>query len=60
MTGSYSTKISLPILRLIGGVIAILFTGDSSSISTLAGFAALFGVTVKNSIMLTSHYQNLV
>ena len=51
--------INLP-FALVGGVIAVLFTGSSLSVGSMVGFITLFGITVRNSIMLVSHYKYLV
>ena len=51
--------INLP-FSLVGGVIAVLFTNGVLSIGSLVGFVTLFGITLRNSIMLVSHYQYLV
>jgi len=53
------TLINLP-FALIGGVIAVIFSGGWISIGSLVGFVTLFGITLRNSIMLLSHYQFLV
>jgi Cu/Ag efflux pump CusA len=45
---------------LVGGVIAVLLTGATLSLGSLVGFVTLFGITLRNSIMLVSHYEHLV
>lgn len=45
---------------LIGGVLAVLFSGATLSIGSLVGFVTLFGITLRNSAMLISHFDHLV
>jgi CzcA family heavy metal efflux pump len=45
---------------LVGGVMAVQLTGGSLSIGSVVGFVTLFGITVRNSIMLLSHYRHLL
>ena len=51
--------VNLP-FSLVGGVIAALLTGGWLSVGSLVGFVTLFGITLRNSIMLVSHYQHLI
>ncbi|MDZ4150881.1 efflux RND transporter permease subunit, partial [Methylicorpusculum sp.] len=52
------TLVNLP-FSLVGGIAAVLLSGESLSIGSVVGFVTLFGITVRNSIMLLSHYRYL-
>lgn len=53
------TFLNLP-FALVGGVVAVLSGGGWMTLGSLVGFVTLFGITLRNSIMLVSHYQYLV
>jgi len=53
------TLANLP-FALIGGIATVVLTGATLSVGSIVGFVTLFGITVRNSVMLLSHYRYLV
>ena len=45
---------------LIGGLVAAFLSGAVLSLGSLIGFVTLFGITLRNSMMMISHYGRLV
>ncbi len=51
--------VNLP-FAVVGGVAVALFSGGTLTLGGLVGFVTLFGISVRNSIMLVSHYRHLI
>lgn len=51
--------LNLP-FALVGGIGILLLTGTVLSLGAMVGFITLFGITLRNSLMLVSHYEHLV
>jgi CzcA family heavy metal efflux pump len=51
--------VNLP-LALIGGVFALALGNGVLSVATLVGFVTLFGIAVRNGVLLVAHYQHLM
>lgn len=55
---SLLVMLNLP-LALIGGVVSVFLTGGVLSIPSMVGFILLFGIAVRNGIILVSHINTL-
>ena len=51
--------VNLP-FAFVGGVLAVLISGGMMSLGSMVGFVALFGITLRNSILMIAHYEHLV
>ena len=63
VTGSWRNVllvlVNMP-FALVGGVLAVFATGGILTLGSMVGFVTLFGITLRNSIMMISHYEHLV
>lgn len=63
VTGSWRNLllilVNLP-FALVGGVLAVFATGGMLSLGAMVGFVTLFGISLRNSILMIAHYEHLV
>lgn len=45
---------------LVGGVLAVFATGGVLTLGGMVGFITLFGISLRNSILMIAHYEHLV
>lgn len=52
------TLLNMP-FALSGGVLALAAVGGGVTLGALVGFVTLFGISLRNAVMLVSHYEHL-
>jgi cation efflux system protein involved in nickel and cobalt tolerance len=57
LPATIAIMINLP-LALVGGILSIVLTGGVISIASLVGFITLFGVAVRNGLLLVDNYNS--
>lgn len=59
LPATVAIMINLP-LALVGGIVSILLTGGVISVASLIGFITLFGVAVRNGLLLVDNYTTQI
>ncbi|MBD2307229.1 efflux RND transporter permease subunit [Chroococcidiopsis sp. FACHB-1243] len=57
LPATIAIMINLP-LALVGGIVSIVLSGGVMSVASLVGFITLFGVAVRNGLLLVDNYNN--
>jgi nickel/cobalt tolerance cation efflux system protein len=57
LPATIAIMLNLP-LALVGGIVSILLSGGVMSVASLVGFITLFGVAVRNGLLLVDNYNN--
>ncbi len=57
-TATWLVMLNVP-FALIGGVFAVYWMGNILNVGSLVGFVTLFGITMRNGIMMVTHWQHL-
>jgi cation efflux system protein involved in nickel and cobalt tolerance len=57
LPATIAIMVNLP-LALVGGIVSILLTGGVMSVASLIGFITLFGVAVRNGLLLVDNYNS--
>ncbi|MFG6094232.1 efflux RND transporter permease subunit [Leptothoe sp. ISB3NOV94-8A] len=56
LPATVAIMVNLP-LALVGGIVSMLLTGGVMSVASLIGFITLFGVAVRNGLLLVDNYN---